>query len=107
VPMVLDALNRTDPSIGKTLLLIDPEQRSRAWNDKKILGPHHGIIPTLEPANLSAISEKERQVYELVRAHFLAQFLPVHEYDRTVATFECSAVSLQAVGKRIVVPGWK
>ncbi|RXT61005.1 DNA topoisomerase, partial [Pseudomonas syringae] len=27
VPMVLDALNRTDPSIGKTLQLIDPEQR--------------------------------------------------------------------------------
>ncbi|WP_024667013.1 DNA topoisomerase III [Pseudomonas syringae] len=107
VPMVLDALNRTDPSIGKTLQLIDPEQRSRAWNDKKITGPHHGIIPTLEPANLSAMSEKERKVYELIRAHFLAQFLPTHEYDRTVATFECNAVLLQAVGKRIVVPGWK
>ncbi len=107
VPMVLDALNRTDPSIGKALQLIDPEQRSRAWNDKKITGPHHGIIPTLEPANLSAMSEKERKVYELIRAHFLAQFLPTHEYDRTVATFECNAVLLQAVGKRIVVPGWK
>ncbi|KPX43865.1 DNA topoisomerase [Pseudomonas syringae pv. helianthi] len=107
VPMVLDALNRTDPSIGKTLQLIDPEQRSRAWNDKKITGPHHGIIPTLEPANLSAMSDKERKVYELIRAHFLAQFMPAHEHDRTVATFECNAVSLQAVGKRIVVPGWK
>ncbi len=107
VPMVLDALNRTDPSIGKALQLIDPEQRSRAWNDKKITGPHHGIIPTLEPANLSAMSEKERKVYELIRAHFLAQFMPTHEYDRTVATFECNAVLLQAVGKRIVVPGWK
>ncbi|KPW25139.1 hypothetical protein ALO83_200091 [Pseudomonas cannabina pv. alisalensis] len=107
VPMVLDAINRTDPTIGKALLLIDPEQRSRAWNDKKITGPHHGIIPTLEPANLSAMSEKERRVYELIRAHFLAQFLPNHEYDRTVATFESNAVSLQAVGKRIVVPGWK
>ncbi|MCK9749762.1 DNA topoisomerase III [Pseudomonas syringae pv. syringae] len=107
VPMVLDALNRTDPSIGKTLQLIDPEQRSRAWNDKKITGPHHGIIPTLEPANLSAMSEKERKVYELIRAHFLAQFLPTHEYDRTVATFECNAVPLQAVGKGIVIPGWK
>lgn len=85
VPMVLDAINRTDPTIGKALLLIDPEQRSRAWNDKKITGPHHGIIPTLEPANLSAMSEKERRVYELIRAHFLAQFLPNHEYDRTVA----------------------
>ncbi|MCD5997053.1 DNA topoisomerase III [Pseudomonas sp. CDFA 602] len=107
VPMVLDAINRTDPTIGKALLLIDPEQRSRAWNDKKITGPHHGIIPTLEPANLSAMSEKERRVYELIRAHFLAQFLPNHEYDRTVATFESNAISLQAVGKRIVVPGWK
>ncbi|KAA8689125.1 DNA topoisomerase III [Pseudomonas caricapapayae] len=107
VPMVLDALNRTDPDIGKTLLLIDPEQHSRAWNDKKITGPHHGIIPTLEPAKLSAMSEKERKVYELIRAHFLAQFLPHHEYDRTVATFESNAVSLQSVGKRIVVPGWK
>ena len=107
VPMVLDALNRTDPSIAKTLQLIDPEQRSRAWNDKKITGPHHGIIPTLEPANLSAMSEKERKVYELIRAHFLAQFLPSHEYDRTVANLESNSVSLQAVGKRIVVPGWK
>ncbi|MEE4742777.1 DNA topoisomerase III [Pseudomonas alliivorans] len=107
VPMVLDALNRTDPTIGETLLLIDPEQISRAWNDKKITGPHHGIIPTLEPANLSAMSEKERKVYGLIRAHFLAQFLPTHEFDRTVATFECNAISLQAVGRRIVVPGWK
>ncbi|KIY16819.1 DNA topoisomerase [Pseudomonas amygdali] len=107
VPIVLDALNRTDPAIGKTLQLIDPEQRSRAWNDKKITGPHHGIIPTLEPANLAAMSEKERKVYELIRAHFLAQFLPTHEYDRTVATFECNAVSLHAVGKRVVVSGWK
>ncbi|MFA0940991.1 DNA topoisomerase III [Pseudomonas tremae] len=107
VPMVLDALKRTDPAIDETLRLIDPQQRSRAWNDKKITGPHHGIIPTLEPANLSAMSEKERKVYELIRAHFLAQFMPTHEYDRTVATFESNAVPLQAVGRRIVAQGWK
>jgi DNA topoisomerase-3 len=29
-----------------------PPQRSRAWNDGKVTA-HHGIIPTLEPANLS------------------------------------------------------
>ncbi|KPW89449.1 DNA topoisomerase [Pseudomonas syringae pv. cerasicola] len=107
VPMVLDALKRTDPAIDETLRLIDPQQRSRAWNDKKITGPHHGIIPTLEPANLSAMSEKERKVYELIRAHFLAQFMPTHEYDRTVATFQSNAVPLQAVGRRIVAQGWK
>ncbi|WP_241150641.1 DNA topoisomerase, partial [Pseudomonas viridiflava] len=26
---------------------------------------------------------------------------------RTVATFDCNAVALQAVGRRVMVPGWK
>ena len=45
----------------------------------------NGIIPTLEPVNLAAMSDKELAVYELIRAHYLAQFLPHHEFDRTVA----------------------
>src|SRR5690606_21241988 len=80
-------------------------QRSRAWNDSKVTA-HHGIIPTLEPTNLSAMSEKERVVYALIRAHYLAQFLPHHEFDRTMALLTCGGQSLQAVGKQIVAPGW-
>jgi DNA topoisomerase-3 len=83
VPTVLDSLLKTDPAApdhGPAR----PPQRSRAWNDGKVTA-HHGIIPTLEPANLSAMSEKELAVYRLIRAHYLAQFLPHHEFDRTVA----------------------
>ncbi|WP_145009763.1 DNA topoisomerase III [Pseudomonas oryzihabitans] len=106
VPAVLEAIRRTDPSISPVLATIVPAQRSRAWNDAKITA-HHGIIPTLEPANLAAMSDKERAVYSLIRAHYLAQFMPHHEFDRTVADFDCNQVALRAVGKRIVVPGWK
>ena len=106
VPAVLEAIRWTDPSIDPVLASIDPAQRSRAWNDAKITA-HHGIIPTLEPANLAAMSDKERAVYSLIRAHYLAQFLPHHEFDRTVADFGCNQVALRAVGKRIVVLGWK
>lgn len=67
---------------------LDRSQRSRAWNDGKVTA-HHGIIPTLEPAKLSAMSEKELAVYRLIRSHYLAQFLPHHEFDRTVAKFSC------------------
>ncbi|WP_430522835.1 DNA topoisomerase, partial [Mycolicibacterium poriferae] len=67
---------------------LDRTQHSRAWNDAKV-SAHHGIIPTLEPANLSAMSEKELAVYRLIRAHYLAQFLPPHEFDRTTARFSC------------------
>ena len=106
VPTVLEAIRRTDPSIAPVVASVDATLRSRAWNDAKITA-HHGIIPTLEPANLMAMSDKERAVYSLIRAHYLAQFMPHHEFDRTVADFDCNQVALRAVGKRIVIPGWK
>ncbi|MCO7639817.1 DNA topoisomerase III [Pseudomonas sp. S 311-6] len=106
VPTVLESLVKTDPSLRPLIERLDRQQRSRAWNDGKVTA-HHGIIPTLEPANLSAMSDKELTVYRLIRAHYLAQFLPHHEFDRTVAQLTCGGQSLVAVGKRIVMAGWR
>lgn len=106
VPAVLAAVLATDPSLRPLIDRLDRNQRSRAWNDGKV-SAHHGIIPTLEPTNLSAMNEKELAVYRLIRAHYLAQFLPHHEFDRTVAQFACGGQSLVAVGKQIVAAGWR
>lgn len=106
VPTVLDSLLRTDPSLRPIIDQLDRTQRSRAWNDGKVTA-HHGIIPTLEPAKLATLSEKELAVYKLIRAHYLAQFLPHHEFDRSTARLSCAGETLQAVGKQIVVPGWR
>ncbi|CAB3648333.1 DNA topoisomerase III [Achromobacter pestifer] len=106
VPTVLDSLAKTDPGLRPLLAQLDRNQRSRAWNDTKVTA-HHGIIPTLEPANLAAMSEKELAVYKLIRAHYLAQFLPYHEFDRTVARLACGGQALHAVGKQVIVPGWR
>ena len=105
VPTVLDSLLKTDPTLAQIMGQLDRTQRSRAWNDGKVTA-HHGIIPTLEPANLSAMSEKERAVYRLIRAHYLAQFLPHHGFDRTVADLSCGQQKLVATGKQVVVKGW-
>ena len=43
----------------------------------------------------------------MIRARYLAQFLPNHEYDRTQADFDCAGQALRAVGKQIVESGWK
>ena len=106
VPAVLDSLAKTDPSLRPLIDRLDRQQRSRAWNDDKVTA-HHGIIPTLEPANLSAMSDKELAVYRLIRAHYLAQFLPHHEFDRTVAQLMCGGQSLVAGGKQIAMAGWR
>jgi DNA topoisomerase-3 len=57
VPTVLDSLVKTDPSLRPLIERLDRQQRSRAWNDGKV-SAHHGIIPTLEPANLSAMTRR-------------------------------------------------
>ncbi|MGE8101960.1 DNA topoisomerase III [Pseudomonas fluorescens] len=106
VPAVFDALLKTDPALQPTFGRLDRSLHSRVWNDAKVTA-HHGIIPTTEPANLARMSEQERQVYELIRSHYLAQFLPHHEFDRTQVELECSGERLTAVGKQILVQGWK
>ncbi len=106
VPTVLDSLVKTDPALRQLVAQLDCTQRSRAWNDGKITA-HHGIIPTLEPANLAAMSEKELAVYKLIRAHCLAQCLPHHEFDHTTARLAFGGQNLEAVGKQVIVPGWR
>ncbi|MNF60541.1 DNA topoisomerase 3 [compost metagenome] len=106
VPAVLDALLKTDPALQPALDKLNRSLRSRVWDDAKVTA-HHGIIPTTAPTNLARMSEPERNVYELIRSHYLAQFLPHHEFDRTEVELACGGQRLTTVGKQILVQGWK
>ena len=105
-PKILAALGRADAAVNELMPHIDPQRRSRAWNDAKV-SAHHGIIPTGAGKDSSQLTGKHRAVYTLIRARYLAQFLPNHEYDRTQADFDCAGQALRAVGKVIIEPGWK
>ncbi|NNA54060.1 DNA topoisomerase III [Pseudomonas lactis] len=105
-PKILAALGRADTAVNELMPHIDPQRRSRAWNDAKV-SAHHGIIPTGAGKEVSQLTGKHRAVYTLIRARYLAQFLPNHEYDRTQADFDCAGHALRAVGKVVIEPGWK
>ncbi|WP_225773899.1 DNA topoisomerase III [Pseudomonas sp. Marseille-Q5115] len=105
-PAVLAGLKRADPALVPLFDHINPGRRSRAWNDAKV-SAHHGIIPTTVAPNLDKLPPRHRQVYTLIRARYLAQFLLEHSYDRTRATFECAGETLLATGKQVIEPGWK
>jgi len=105
-PSILTALRQADPSLEPLQRHLEPQRRSRAWNDAKV-SAHHGIIPTIAAKNLERLTGKHRAVYTLIRARYLAQFLPNYEYDRTQADFDCSGQALRAVGKQIIEAGWK
>lgn len=105
-PAILAVLAQADPGLAPLRDHLQPQRKSRAWNDAKV-SAHHGIIPTAAAKNLDKLAGKQRAVYTLIRARYLAQFLPHHEYDRTQADFDCGGQDLRAVGKQIVEPGWK
>ncbi|MGY2680887.1 DNA topoisomerase III [Pseudomonas tolaasii] len=105
-PKILAALGRADAAVNELMPHIDAQRRSRAWNDAKV-SAHHGIIPTGAGKDVSQLTGKHRAVYTLIRARYLAQFLPNHEYDRTQADFDCAGHALRAVGKVVIEPGWK
>ncbi len=105
-PAILAALGAADPALAALAPRLDARRRSRAWNDAKV-SAHHGIIPTVAAQAAARLSGKPRAVYGLIRARYLAQFLPHHEYDRTQADFTCAGQTLRAVGKCIVEPGWR
>ncbi|CCG85946.1 DNA topoisomerase III [Erwinia piriflorinigrans] len=106
IPALLDAIGRTDPACLPLLSQLDASLVSRIWNDKKITA-HHGIIPTRNAFQLSALSETERQVYMLIRRNYLAQFLPLHESDITRLAFDIGGQLFRTTGRTEVVKGWK
>ncbi|APV90408.1 DNA topoisomerase III [Salmonella enterica] len=106
VPQVFSALQQADPALKPLLAQCNVQQKSRVWDDKKITA-HHAIIPTMQPADISKMNEYERCVYDLIRRHYLAQFLPLYEADKTQMQLECAGHTLVSSGNVVVAPGWK
>ncbi|HGP2369215.1 TPA: DNA topoisomerase III [Salmonella enterica] len=106
IPQVLSAVVSTDPALQPVVVQLDTQFVSRIWNDKKITA-HHGIIPTKHTGDLSKLSDDERNVYQLIRLHYLAQFLPLMEVDATEATFNIGGQLFRTRGNVVVKPGWK
>ncbi|MCZ6127477.1 DNA topoisomerase, partial [Escherichia coli] len=67
----------------------------------------HAIIPTRQVFDIRALSEDELKVYQLIRQHYLAQFLPLQESDITDATLTLGGQLFRARGKVNVVTGWR
>ncbi len=78
---------------------------SKSYVDDTKLTDHHAIIPTHKtpPAELP---QKERNVYDLVAARFMAIFLPPEIRDETEAILKIADHSFRARGVVIKDPGW-
>lgn len=84
-----------------------PIKANKSFVDDGKVSDHHAIIPTEESVPLSALSDKERKIYDLVVKRFLAVLLPAYQFEQTVVTTNIGDEQFTAKGKRILTQGWK
>ncbi|QNF27553.1 DNA topoisomerase III [Metabacillus elymi] len=84
-----------------------PIKANKSFVDDGKVSDHHAIIPTEESVPLSALSDKERKIYDLVVKRFLAVLLPAYQFEQTVVTTKIGDEQFTAKGKRILTQGWK
>jgi len=106
VESVLAAIKRSDNRYTPLVDNANPTQATRMWNDKKVTA-HHAIIPTATPTNISRMTEKERRIYALVCRHYIAQFYPAFEYDKTVIDVSIKDERFRTTGKVPRIEGWR
>lgn len=105
-PRVLEAIKHVNPELGAIIDGADPRIKSKTWDDSKITA-HHGIIPTMHHGNKAGLSDKERNIYDLIVRAYLAQFYPVHEFMLTTVGVNIEGETFAASGKVVTRNGWR
>ncbi|MCM3453316.1 DNA topoisomerase III [Heyndrickxia oleronia] len=88
-------------------VLKNPIKASKAFVDDSKVSDHHAIIPTESYVNLSAFSDKERKIYDLVVKRFLAVLFPAFTYEQLTLHAKIDEENFIARGKTILSNGWK
>ena len=88
-------------------ILNKPIKTSKSFVDDSKVSDHHAIIPTEGYVNLSAMTDKERKIYDLVVKRFLAVLFPAYEYEQLTLHATIADEQFVARGKTILHAGWK
>lgn len=103
---VLAAVKHVNPEFASLIDGADASIKSKTWDDAKITA-HHGIIPTMHQGSAEGLSDKERNIYDLIVRAYLAQFYPVYEYMSTIVVVDISDETFRASGQVVTRNGWR
>ncbi len=73
------AISNNLPALEKACQQANLNQKSKAWNDKKV-DAHHAIIPTGKKTSVQ-LTANEEKIYQLIAKQYLVQFYPSWQYQ--------------------------
>ncbi len=80
--------------------------KSKCWNDKKVEA-HHAIIPTSKKLQAITLTRDEKNIYQLISRHYLAQFYPEYIFNETQVEIEIAKGRFKTKAKQEIQLGFK
>ena len=81
--------------------------RNKAYVDNTKIEDHHAIIPTDQKANLSSLSEKEKNAYIEICKRYISLFMDHYKYKSTVILIDINNEQFKATGTQEISKGYK
>lgn len=105
---ILKCIVATIPELETAVNSVDVSRKHGAFNPEKIEA-HHAIVPTLKSGTGINLTQKERNVYELVSISFIGLFYPPSIRDKTSIVFELTNSKHQFRANQTVLKssGWE
>ena len=100
------ALKAVNPALTKLIDAADLSIKSKTWNDKKITA-HHGLIPTQQRGELSALSADELKIYDAIVKRYIAQFYPPCIMGSSLVSVDAAGFNFTAAGSVVINAGFK
>lgn len=100
------AISSTMPDLTFSINDMDMSLKHKAFDASKIEA-HHAIIPTTKKGEGIALSEKEKNVYNIVASHFIGLFYPDAIRNKTKVLFDINGDTFAATQSVKVQSGWE
>jgi len=78
----------------------------RIYNESKV-SDHHAIIPTDKTANLSSLSQDERNVYDMITRRFVSCHYPDYVYLSAKIITDVDGQKFKSTGNVTISEGWR
>lgn len=103
---LMEVVTANLPELASVAAKADTARKSPAFNDKKVTA-HHAIVPTSRRMDISALTDAEKKIYDMVVRAWLAQFFPPCQFMLTGIEVSVDGETFTARGKTPVSAGWR
>ena len=78
----------------------------RYYDDSKV-SDHHAIVPTEKKADITALPEDERNIYDMVARRLISIHYPDYEYESVKIITNVDGLDFRSTGSTPVTEGWR